>query len=359
MKALTDYSTGPARKAAQVGEFRRWAYMKPAALCLLLPLILCGCVRGYFADQETRTLCQRDGGIHVFESVRPPIGEFPTIVPDKNIPTWKPIEATIFGKYRYVEEYTTQESHGYNIYRHQTRIVRIDDGKVLGDLVMYVRQGEPEFPGTSCPNDVSGEALINAVFFAHAPAYGACVQTQPVEHISLGPGTPSVKVRSGVRMVQGYNNRDWARGINCDGRTIIDRWYEKHDQSVTLTATRLQFFDSASQRCFALAIPDSRSVVCTPDGFFVLGYKGQQFLMQRYSSHGQLLSELEISGLPQGNLASYSETDTAVTIETAKFDSREVADCYASSIPKSAAVSMKRIGPPDTPLAIRECSSIK
>jgi hypothetical protein len=333
-------------------------------LTLFMSIGLAGCIRGNLADRETRSLCGKDGGVRVSERVQLSAGRFPTIIPDKEIPRWRPLEGVIFGAYRYADTYETMESHGYTIYRHRKSITRIEDGKVLGEMVQYVRQGEPEFPGMVCPQGLSTEKLVNGVFFVPGEAtepYASCPTTESKQRVVFEERASSNLTGSKLRVRTGPSNRDWARGVGCDERTAIDRWYEAREtptsKSVSLTATRLLFFSPNNHRCQAFAGPDTRGVACTPDGVFALGFRGKTFLIQKFSPQGQLVSEAELEGIAPGALVGYREDATAVTVTTAQVDSSNRADCYVSIARKASTGSPPnaRVGPPDTLFTVPEC----
>lgn len=324
------------------------------------------------ADKETRALCKSDGGIRVYQKIGLEPGRFPTVIPDTKETYDGTMHGMIYGKYRYEESHTTNNSHGYFIYRHRTSIVAVADGKVVGDMVYYLRQGEPGLPGIVCPESISNEKLINAVFSLEnevTDPFPACPSGTP-EVLRFKPDRLATLHKAGVMIDRGrkYNNDDWKRGINCDEKTKIDHWYEPSGPGeISLTGTQLQFFGANGNRCRSLAMPDSQYIICDDNGVSVLGFKRKAgnatLMLQKFSKTGQMVSEMEMSNVTPipGAIVSYRESENIIKINVLTFGAEtELGKCYSVSAPKSDLASHStptRIGPQDTVFRKSECDT--
>ncbi len=116
-----------------------------ALLASLIGILLTGCERDSL-DRQMAELCAKDGGIKVHETVTLPPEMF-----DQNgdpFPGWRsrPESQRLGDDYRLVEEtrYLKQgdplKGEG-RLTRYQSRVVRMSDGKVLGEGIMYGRSG--------------------------------------------------------------------------------------------------------------------------------------------------------------------------------------------------------------------------
>lgn len=314
----------------------------------------------YQANTETRELCKKDGGIHVYQNVKLQQGRFPTVIPDEysgGLVT----QGVIYGKYRYEESSSSNKVHGYTIYRHSTSITSIDDGKLMGEMIKYIRQGEPGLPGLICPEEIDKEKFINAVFQKEGEQtnpYPVCAAGTP-EKMHLTPDSLAHWVkRTGVDTSK-WNVVKQYRGINCDERTQIDG------------RTRLLFFGPDGNRCQAHAMPNFDQVVCHENGISVLGYQQlptSSFLLQMFSMTGEMVREIEISDVARSGdpLVSYRETETSIKIMNARFDSSHTglkikpADCYSTSVTKPNNIfkePTRRLGPPDKIFRYAECDT--
>lgn len=335
------------------------------------PLLLSALDPGRFsADKETQELCKKDGGIHVYEKIGLEAGRFPTVIPDA-IKKYDGTRAgTIYDKYRYEESHTLHKSHGYFIYRYRTSIVAIANGKIVGEMVQYTRSGEPGLPGITCPETISNEKLINAVFSLEnemTNPFPACPSGIP-KVIKLTPERPPTLVRERVAGGRALDDDVWRRGIKCDEQTKIDRWYEEPGTGGKLTGTGLQFFGPEGNRCQSRAMPDSKHIICDKDGLSVLGFKRQagsaSVLLQRFSKTGQMVSETEISNVAPapGLIASYRETGDQIKINVVNSDmnNTRLVKCYSVFVSKSKLSpheSAARIGPPDTVFQYPDCDT--
>ena len=300
-------------------------------LPLIVLLILPGCspwLGARESEAEVGRLCAIDGGEKVYETVPTNPGTFPTIIPDAGLQVWQPKVGTIFGDYRYVEASGPgMQGHGRTIYRNTVTITRISDGKVMGDLVVYRNEGDEILHGIHCPEKITGQMLIDSVFRVSGdptPAngvYQTCPGSErPKTSIALQASWQPIEppAESPLRL-SNFTERD--RGIGCDNRTKIDRWYGVTGKdTVGLVGTRLLFEGMDGRRCQALAMRDARSISCSDSGIEVKGLKGTSALTQKYSIRGELLNELEVRNVaPTSALAllNYRESNTEVTVDTA------------------------------------------
>lgn len=304
----------------------------------------------FAANAETRSLCKKDGGLHVYQKINLQPGRFPTIIPDEGESFLFPHGGTIYGKYRYKQSTSTTKSHGYDIYRTREAITSLEDGGLIGEVVSYVRRGEPEAPGLSCPEsgEVGEDKLIDSVFVQE----GEKVDPYP----PCPTGTPEVIHFDGSfhimkEHVRPDKRREKTRGTNCDERTRI---YGR---------TQLLFFGKDGKRCSSPAMPDADQIICREDGIMVFGFKGKggtaTFLMQTFALTGGLIREVEIADVApeRGVIVSYQESETAIDVRTAVFQNHKDT-CYAASAskkPTTTATSLKRIGPPDITFRAIEC----
>ena len=149
--------------------------MQTSVLTLFLATVcITGCkayVPGQSAywDERIQGLCEKDGGIVVYETVRLTGDEYAALggrskglsIPTKS--TWKP-------GFPYLRERheTTLHKQSPEVVRSEERIVRVSDGKVLGTTVHYWRRGGDLPTGLGhesyfiCPKDDFG--LSNKIF---------------------------------------------------------------------------------------------------------------------------------------------------------------------------------------------------
>lgn len=219
------------------------------------------------------------------------------------------------------------QGHGRTIYRDTITITRINDGKVMGDLVVYRNEGDEILHGIHCPEKVTGQKLVDSIFRVPGdpvPAngiYPTCPGSdRPMTSIAIQASWQLIATpaESPLR-VSSFAERD--RGVGCDNRTKIDSWYGVTGKdTVGLIGTRLLFEGPGGRRCQALAMRDARGVSCSDSGIEVKGLKGTSALIQRYSIRGELLNELEVRNVaPTSTLAllNYRESNTEITVDTA------------------------------------------
>jgi hypothetical protein len=144
----------------------------PIAIVLLPVLLNCATPIQLELDAEVKRLCAVDGGVRIYETVRLPASRFNE---SGHINFFVPHlgEDALGPEYRY--QWTTRyviggEDQGVALWRSEHRIVRRQDGKILGESVRYSRRGgDPRGPwhpsAFSCP-PISPEnpSLLSAVF---------------------------------------------------------------------------------------------------------------------------------------------------------------------------------------------------
>lgn len=144
------------------------------ALLVVALSVLPGCEK-YALDRQMEELCKKDAGVKVYEKV--------TLSPemfDQNgepFPGWatRPPEQRLGSEYRLTWTITDlkrgEPSRGEGrLSRHRREVVRLSDGKVLGESVSYGRSGGDfivfgHFTSNTCPLGLGGSApLVHAVF---------------------------------------------------------------------------------------------------------------------------------------------------------------------------------------------------
>jgi hypothetical protein len=143
-----------------------------AATLGLMPLV--GCEK-YALDRQMQALCEKDGGVRVYETVTLPPEMF-----DQNgdpFPGWRSRsdEARLGDDFRLIRE-TTELKRGDpmkgegRLTRYEWKVVRQSDGKVLGEGTMYGRSGGDfvalgHFTSNSCPAQFGAPRdVIHGVF---------------------------------------------------------------------------------------------------------------------------------------------------------------------------------------------------
>ena len=145
-----------------------------AAACSVL-VVLAGCEQireQRRLDKEVRRLCAKDGGVKVYETVKLPPEEFDRYVNGRipykenakeSDPYYYALEMVYLkgGKTSGIEEAV--------MWRHNGKIIRRSDGKVLGESISYTRFGG-DIPGPwhpssfSCRDINKAPALETSVF---------------------------------------------------------------------------------------------------------------------------------------------------------------------------------------------------
>lgn len=353
--------------------------MKVASVVLVASVIgLSGCETAYLigsnlnpsrfmADADTRSLCEKDGGIRVYRKIPLEVGRFPTVIPEIENPREWIKKGVIYGKYRYEETRTYQKLHGYPLSRYRTTITDISDDAVIGEMVYYRRHGEPGAPGTVCPEDPSNEKFVYSVFTQDTgipDQFPSCAQGETRKLLLTPPdGYTSKEPVPVVRIREPDSNIVWHRGIGCDEKTKIDKWYDRTGpNSIGLVATRLLFFGADGKLCQSMAMPSSEKVVCDENGIFVIGYKDvpATVLLQRFDRNGALVAETEIKTAARlrGKLASYRESEERIEVATSiSFPAKKHFQCFVAVVPKPEAFHGTRIGPPDMDFGYSSCQA--
>jgi len=155
--------------------YRLWRRWKPTALNRKILYIALGALlfsvwfggpywevagKKVYWDAQVRELCNKDGGVQIYETVELPADQFNRyvsrnwVLPDKS-------QATSSDDYFYEREVFYFHKDDPQVTRRLTRIIRRSDGKVLGESIRYGRGGG-DLPGFwhgsnyTCPNSVSG-----------------------------------------------------------------------------------------------------------------------------------------------------------------------------------------------------------
>lgn len=115
---------------------------KIGVLMLATCLALGGCEKARL-DEQVRTLCAKDGGVKVYETVKLPTDRF-----DKygvfNLP--KREDARSEDDYFYISEMHYLRQGNPEMWRLHFQVVRKSDGRVLGEATTYTRRGG-DMPG--------------------------------------------------------------------------------------------------------------------------------------------------------------------------------------------------------------------
>lgn len=128
-------------------------------------LLLTACEKARL-DDEIRRLCEKDGGIKVFEKVVLPTDRFDSFG-NVNLPSEKIAKPSDAYFYRERIEYLREGNPA--MWRTTNQIVRRADSKLLGESVRYTRRGG-DLPGPwhessfSCPEITAGHGLEQSVF---------------------------------------------------------------------------------------------------------------------------------------------------------------------------------------------------
>jgi len=134
---------------------------------IVLPLITaCVTPQKILADAKVRELCEKDGGITVYETVTLPAERFEgsgsIYIPPKRLA--KPDDAY------YYERTTHYEKKGNpEMWRSHTKVYRRSDEKLLGEAISYARRGG-DIPGPwhpssfRCPENAGLNDLNKQIF---------------------------------------------------------------------------------------------------------------------------------------------------------------------------------------------------
>lgn len=137
---------------------------------IVLPLLIaCTTPLQIMADAEVRRLCEKDGGIKVYETVKLPAERFDEYgqirIPYKEIT--KPEDDYYYESSRiFIEAGYTQ------VWRSHIKVYRNTDKKIIGEAISYARRGG-DIPGpwhsTSfrCPEEAGLNNLKNQIFIKY------------------------------------------------------------------------------------------------------------------------------------------------------------------------------------------------
>jgi len=117
-------------------------------------------------DAEVRRLCEKDGGIKVYETITLPPDKF-----DKFGVVHVPLRGNAKSNDEFLFEWETTyfRKGSPEMWKNHFRLVRIKDGKLLGEAISYSRRGG-DFPGPwhdssfGCPPDGDISVLKQRVF---------------------------------------------------------------------------------------------------------------------------------------------------------------------------------------------------
>ena len=120
----------------------------------------------FFLDKQVRELCAKVGGVKLYETVK----LTPALL-DKAGRIWIPdkAQAKPLDEYCYETDTRYYRTGNPEMSRVQHRIIRRSDGKVMGELIRYVRRGG-ELPGPwhgssfMCPDPVKASNFESSVF---------------------------------------------------------------------------------------------------------------------------------------------------------------------------------------------------
>ena len=132
----------------------KWLFAVPIIL-IVLGFVGTEINKAYW-DSKVREMCEKDGGVTVFEKVEISKDDYPDIrVTSKNLLILPPERKAKSGDplfYRYNLHYIRQ---GFlNVVRHEQSIIRSQDGKLLSKHISYGRQGG-DFPTGLHPSHFS------------------------------------------------------------------------------------------------------------------------------------------------------------------------------------------------------------
>jgi len=138
-------------------------------LVVSVPLTVPGCEREKDRlDAEVRRLCAQDGGIRVYETVTLPPDRF-----DKFGVVHVPLRSSAKSsdEFTYEWDITYFRKGSPEMWKNHFRLVRMNDGKLIGEAISYSRRGG-DFPGPwhdssyGCPADGDISGLKQHVFLS-------------------------------------------------------------------------------------------------------------------------------------------------------------------------------------------------
>ena len=153
------------RCAIEIGDMKQvWMLM----LSLGVLLSMAGCEREKDRlDAEVRRLCAQDGGVKVYEQVTLPSERFD----DHGSITfyYRMSKEPLGPDYHFETQIDYYRKGSPEMWRNQYRVIRLTDGKVLGESVSYGRRGG-DLPGSwddssfQCPDHAEDSSLLKQVF---------------------------------------------------------------------------------------------------------------------------------------------------------------------------------------------------
>jgi hypothetical protein len=151
------------------GRVFLWIFFGGIGL-LILAYIYAELKKAYW-DQQVKELCEKDGGVTVYQHVHVTPDEYESYGGGYGAITVPPNNSSIGARYPYVSKSEEQVIHQKNpqVYRRIGTIYRRADEKILGTVVFYVRDGGDfaffRTPGYSCrdlgiKHDVENQIFI-------------------------------------------------------------------------------------------------------------------------------------------------------------------------------------------------------
>lgn len=153
---------------------------RPGLLLVASLLLLAGCEK-FALDRQMEELCKKDGGVKVYKTVTLPPEMFDQW--GDPFPEWRKkalqgkSEERLGPEYRYlVETVYLKKGNPHQLFsegvlrRYSEKIIRISDGKLMGESIVYGRTGGEAIllghpSGMMCPTfKSSDEKLIRSVF---------------------------------------------------------------------------------------------------------------------------------------------------------------------------------------------------
>ena len=119
-------------------------------------------------DAKVREMCAKDGGVKVYETVILPAERFDKYgnvhIPSKSFA--KPTDEYYYeSENRYFQKGNADQTGNPDVFQYNFRIVRHQDGKIMGESINYIRRGGglpgPWHPSSfSCPENSDPSRLI-------------------------------------------------------------------------------------------------------------------------------------------------------------------------------------------------------
>jgi hypothetical protein len=158
--------------------------LKSSVMFLALSALLGGCER-YDLDRQMETLCKRDAGVKVYETIRltrelfdaggspfpPKVRSMVRSVSDESGSVEEELLASAYRRtweVTFLKKGDPVKGEG-QLMRYLEKVIRLSDGKLLGEAVSYGRSGGDfiayaHFTSNHCPIDQRSNAALRAVF---------------------------------------------------------------------------------------------------------------------------------------------------------------------------------------------------